>query len=138
MSPASWYALWYVSVSFFKYCSFQVIPQIIRFAKNIQLKKYVNTFEFEVPDWSGLGTAVLGLISSTFLILSVKTRQGGSSQPNVCLPIRQQSTNCLCTIRQPTDQAAAANQIIAYLIRQQSTKCLSTSRQQPTSKAAAN
>jgi hypothetical protein len=43
--------------------------------KKNSLRKYVNTFEFDLPDWSGLGTAVLGLISSTFLILSVKTRQ---------------------------------------------------------------
>jgi hypothetical protein len=77
------------------HCSINAIPQIIRFAKKKKnsLRKYVNTFEFDLPDWSGLGTAVLGLISSTFLILSVKTREEAAANQMFALALGNRVLN---------------------------------------------
>jgi hypothetical protein len=103
------------------HCSFQVKPQILDHDFSVcqkkQFRKYVNTFEFEVLCLVRAGDSSAGAHLLHLPYSQCQDQARGSSQPNVCLPIRQQSTKCLFTNRQQqTNQAAAANQIIAYLI----------------------
>jgi hypothetical protein len=78
------------------HCSFQVKPQILDHDFSVcqkkQFRKYVNTFEFEVLCLVRTGNSSAGAHLLHLPYTQCQDQARGSSQPNVCLPVRQQST----------------------------------------------